>query len=59
MVCLSYEEKSGKEAGLTLNFVVRDVRDFTKIKKLVKKHNQLVDFGVKSSKSKSEDGQGA
>ena len=49
MVCPSYGEKSGKEAGLTLNFAVRDVRDFLKIRKLVKKHNQLVDFGVKSS----------
>ena len=42
-----------------LNFVVRDVKDFLKIKKLVKKHNQSVDFGVKSSKFKSEDVQGA
>ena len=49
MVCLSYGEKNGKEAGLTLNFAVRDVRDFLKIRKLVKKHNQFVDFGVKSS----------
>ena len=49
-VCLSHGGKSGKEAGLTLNFVVRDVKDFLKIKKLVKKHNQFVDFGVKSSK---------
>lgn len=59
MVCLSHGEKSGKEAGLTLNFVVRDVKDFLKIKKLVKKHNQFVDFGVKSSKSYSEYVQGA
>ena len=59
MVCLSHGEKSGKEAGLTLNFVVRDVKDFLKIKKLVKKHNQFVDFGVKSSKSLPEDVQGA
>ena len=51
VVCLSYGEKSGKEAGLALNFAVKDVRDFIKIRKLVKKHNQLVDFGVKSSKS--------
>ena len=50
MVCLSYGEKSGKEAGQTLNFVVRDVRDFIKIKKLVKKNNQFVDFGFKSSR---------
>ena len=50
VVCLSYGEKSGKEAGLTLNFAVRDVRDFLKIKKLVKKPNQFLDFGVKSSK---------
>ena len=50
MVCLSYGEKSGKEAGLTLNFAVRDVRDFLKIIKLVKKHNQIMDFGVNSSK---------
>ena len=49
MVCLSYGEKSGKEAGLTLNFAVRDVRDFLKIRKLVKRHDQFVDFGVKSS----------
>ena len=49
MVCLSYGEKSGKEAGLTLNFAVRDVRDFLKIKKLVKKYNQFVDFEVQSS----------
>ena len=51
MVCLSYGEKNGKEAGLTLNFAVRDVKDFLKIEKLGKKHNQFVDFGVKSSKS--------
>ena len=49
VVCLSYGEKSGKEAGLTLNFAVRDVKDFLKIRKLVKKNNQFVDFGVKSS----------
>ncbi len=42
-----------------LNFVVRDVKDFLKIKKLVKKHNQFVDFGVKSSKFYPEDDQGA
>ena len=42
-----------------LNFVVRDVKDFLKIKKLVKKHNQFVDFGVKSSKSLPEDVQDA
>ena len=48
MVCLSHGEKSGKKAGLMLNFVVRDVKDFLKIKKLVKKYNQFVDFGVKS-----------
>ena len=59
MVCLSYGEKSGKEAGLTLNFAVRDVRNFLKIKKLVKKPNQLVDFGIKSSKLYPEVGQGA
>ena len=59
MVCLSYGEKSGKEAGLTLNFAVRDVRDFLKIRKLVKKHNQFVDFGVKSSRYYDEDVQGA
>ena len=59
MVCLSHGEKSGKEVGLKLNIAVRDVRDFLKIKKLVKKHNQLVDFGVKSSKSYPEDAQGA
>ena len=59
MVCLSHGEKSGKEAGLTLNFVVRDVKDFLKIKKLVKKHNQFVDFGVKSSRYYDEDVQGA
>jgi len=46
VVCLSYGEKSGKEAGLTLNFAVRDVRDCLKIRKLVKIHNQFVDFGV-------------
>ena len=50
MVCLSYGEKSGKEAGLTLNFAVRDVRDFLKIRKMVKKYNQFVDFGVETSK---------
>ena len=50
VVCLSYGEKSGKEAGLTLNFAVRDVRDLLKIRKLVKKPNQFVDFGAKSSK---------
>tara|TARA_Y100001968_G_scaffold266068_1_gene255425 strand:+ start:151 stop:384 length:234 start_codon:yes stop_codon:yes gene_type:complete len=49
-VCLSHGEKSGKEAGLTLNFAVRDVRDLIKIRKLVKKPNQFVDFGAKSSK---------
>ena len=51
VVCLSYGEKSGKEAGLTLNFAVTDVGNLLKIRKLVKKHNQFVDFGVKSSKS--------
>ena len=50
MVCLSYGEKSGKEAGLTLNFAVRDVKDFLKVRKLVNKYNQFVDFGVKASK---------
>ena len=50
MVCLSYGEKSGKGAGLTLNFAVRDVKDFLKINKLVNKYNQSVDFGVKASK---------
>ena len=50
MVCLSYGEKSGKEAGQTLNFAVRDVKDFLKIRKLVKKYNQFVDFEVKSSR---------
>ena len=59
MVCLSYGEKSGKEAGLTLNFAVRDVRDFLKIRKMVKKYNQFVDFGVKSSTFYPEDVQGA
>ena len=49
MVCPSYGEKGGKEAGLRLNFAVRDVRDFLKTRKLVKIHNQFVDFGVKSS----------
>ena len=50
MVCLSYGEKSGKEAGLTLNFAVNDAKDFLKIRKLVKKNNQFVDFGIKSSR---------
>ena len=50
MVCLSHGEKSGKEVGLTLNIAVRDVRDFLKIIKMVKKHNQIMDFGVNSSK---------
>ena len=59
MACLLYGEKSGKEAGLTLNFAVRDVKDFLKITKLVKKHNQFVDFGVKSSTFHLEDVQGA
>ena len=50
MVCLSYGEKSGKEAGLTLNFAVRDVKGFLKLKKLVNKLYQIVDFGVESSR---------
>ena len=49
MVYLLYGEKSGKEPGQTLNFAVRNVKDFLKIRKLVKKYNQFVDFEVKSS----------
>ena len=54
MVCLSYGEKSGKEAGQTLNFAVRDVKDFLKIRKLVKKNHQFVDLGIKSSRFHQE-----
>ena len=43
-VCLSYGEESGKGAGLTLNFAVTDAGNLLKIKKLVKKYYQLVDF---------------
>ena len=50
VVCLSFGEKSGKGAGLTLNFAVTDVGNLLKIRKLVKKYSQFVDFEVKASK---------
>jgi hypothetical protein len=33
---LSFGERSGKEAGLKLNFVVKDVRNFLKVKNWLK-----------------------
>ncbi len=46
MVCLSYGEKSGKGAGLTLNFAVTDVRDRLKIKNWLKNLTNLWTFGL-------------
>jgi len=34
---LSFGERSGKEAGLKLNFVVKDVRNLLKVKNWLKK----------------------